>query len=548
MTGASVELARVRLAGMESSRLLVDVESLVVSAGEHIALVGSSGAGKTLISRFIAGVLPSGIRVLSGVVKIAAVLTESARTNTHENKVTMIPQMAIASLPPLISALDMVVDTLRWSLGLNQQTAVDKAVTLLERVGIDRSAFMRRPHELSGGMAQRVVLAAALATEPSVLILDEPTSGLDPIAEAGFVELIRDILDKENLTFILVTHAVYLAAHLCHRGIVVKGGHIVAQGDLRNLAKEHKDCYVANLLADLLPTPQQPIKEKRSSHDRPRKKVAVFSARNISVQFDKGIFSSRSVQVLHNVSLEIQAASSVGLIGPSGAGKSTFALVCAGLLRPKSGSVFHENIEIFRVKKTLFSSKPSPVQMVFQNSYTSLNPTRTMGSWLSLLLNLQKKRTNSTSMSIHDLLSLFDIKPELLDAFPGQLSGGECQRAALAAAIAAGAKLIILDEPLSMLDPIAYHSLIGCMKNVQAKTGCSYLVITHDLTLAEKLCDEIVVMSQGRIVETGLSMQVLSKPTHNVSRALIQNWHILHTFPKAPSGDDVLLSKDDNIS
>lgn len=250
--------------------------------------------------------------------------------------------------------------------------------------------------------------------------------------------------------------------------------------------------------------------------------IPVLEAKNIRVEYRVGVPWLHRIVALDDVSLSLCEGTSVGVIGPSGSGKTTLALACAGLLRPSQGQVLHEGLDAYERWTRRATRGPLPVQMVFQNPFAALNPRRTIGAWLAKIFRLRNDQQWNKGQIPEDCLTMVNLPPTVSSAFPGQLSGGECQRACIAACIAAGARALILDEPLSMLDPIASEEVLDRLLTLQRSQGWAYLVVTHDLWVVSKLCQEVLVLSEGRVTEQGTVTTVLEKPQHPVARQLVE--------------------------
>ena len=315
---------------------------------------------------------------------------------------------------------------------------------------------------------------------------------------------------------------------------MLRAGEIYYDGSLSSLALT-KDAYLRRLLNPVgVPArpkvqhgPTTPTHGGLDQTPEVPSPPPVVELQTVSVSFPLDSAPGRHIQVLHDVSVTVWRRESVALIGTSGAGKSTLGLVAAGVLRPTAGRVLHSGSDVRCAK----AGRPSPVQMVFQNPFQALNPKRTLRSWLTQVL---AHRRGASALSLHDYLDLAHFPSSRLDRLPGQLSGGECQRACIASALAAGARAIILDEPVTMLDSIARQVVRDSLLDLLKSTDLALMLITHDVTLAEELCSRVLVMHDGRIIEAGAAEQVFSRPRHPLTEQLLQCWS-LKASPPSPA-------------
>ncbi len=503
------------LVGRESGRVLLDHISLNLSPGQHVGTIGPSGAGKTLLARSLIGLLPFGVVLKEGRVHSSSGEDSDGESSSGRRLASMVPQTPLNALSPTIPALRLVADVLQWSHGYDKDAAQSHAMDLLREVRIDAQSYHKRPHQLSGGMAMRVAIAAALATRPWFLVLDEPSSGLDPIVRRELADLLLNVADQAGTTLVVVTHDLWMVSYLCKRVVVVEHGRIVADGDLGELSATRIG-RIAHEQARGVRTPlAQASTPSLPQHDA----APVLRLRGVSVEYRVAGSLRRRVRALSDVSLTLRAGESVGVIGPSGAGKSTLALVAAGLLRPTHGTVTRSTHGA--LSESARRSSHAATRMVFQNPFATVNPRHTIGRWLSRILT-QGRCSRKRRRSVAELLDVVGLPEAVRDARPAQLSGGQCQRAVIAACLASDVDLLVMDEPVSMLDPVARDEVIGVLSELRRIQCWSYLLVSHDISPVTRLCDHLIVLSEGGVVEHGPLDKVLASPRHELTWQLLE--------------------------
>ena len=483
----------------DGQRVLLDTISLSVEPGERVAVVGASGAGKTLLGRSIVRDLPEGVRPKSGSVQLDTV--NGRREQNAEPLLggrgwaTMVPQIGSSAIPPLARVGSLIRDVISWCPGCDQasEALTQECEQLLAAVGLGDTPNirLRRAHELSGGMAARVACAAALATRPSILVLDEPTSGLDPITRKAIASLLRSFNQLHGVSLILTTHDVWLATNLCERVLVLRGGKLVGSYQASEVEALPIESYAGRLFSPL----RKPTDIRRTSTSRARgdgDANAAVEAKEIKVVFRTGLWRGAATVALNGVSMAIPPGSALGVVGPSGSGKSTLALTCAGLLRPNTGHVMHEGLDVYE-RSGRRRTSDQLVQMVFQNPFAALNPCRTIGDSIAVMLRRRKGDAAARAGGTRAYLDLVRLPSAVSTEVPGRLSGGECQRACIAACLAAGARTLILDEPLNMLDPIVQEEIIELLASLREDQCLSYLLVSHDFALVSRLCEHVLL-------------------------------------------------------
>jgi|GEM_PF-1314946 len=441
----------------------------------------------------------------------------------------MVPQTPANALPPTVPALRLVTDVLHWSRGYEPGAARATATELLDEVGIHAESYYKRPHQLSGGMAMRVAIAAALATRPWFLVLDEPSSGLDPIVRRKLADLLLSVADQASITLVVVTHDLWMVNHLCERVIAVEQGRVAADGDPSQLASTR----IGRIAREHSEVARQMSSRAAASSAEHHDAEPVLTFEGVSVDYTAPGSVRRKVRALSDVSLALRAGQSVGVIGPSGAGKSTLALTAAGLLRPAMGAVIRNPTRPPHTHGR--RANDYGVRMVFQNPFATINPRYTVGRWLEKAIS-RDRRDGDLYHSVVELLQMVDLPDAVRHARPAQLSGGQCQRAVIAACLASGADVLVMDEPVSMLDPVARDEVIAVLRELRQRQRWSYLLVSHDILSIMQLCEFLVVLDRGCVVECGPLDRIVACPQRDITRRLMEAYYAPTRHHAATSG------------
>ena len=511
----------------ERSRLttVVDGVSLSLRAGEALGIVGESGSGKSTLARAMLGFLRSGARFVGGSVRLEGVELVGADAATlaslRGRRVAMVPQNPLSSLTYHLPVGAQVIEVLRTRAGLGRTAARMRMLELFERTGLpDPVVIARRyPHQLSGGQRQRVVIASALACRPALLVMDEPTTALDKTTEAQVLELVASLRRDGDTALVLVTHDLNVVARVCERVLVMKSGRIVEQGDTDRVFSSPQTLYGRELLGAVL---------RIDSAHAPPLPVTGDSL----LQLERLVFSwqGRSwlwrrragARVLDDISLSVRRGEVLGVIGESGSGKTTLGMAVAGLLQPQEGRILLDGEALARRVERRTHEQRRRVQMVFQDPLSSLNPRHTVGRTLMRPLRLFQGLDGTVARQrAVALLAALGLDAELLARYPRQLSGGQQQRVAVARAFAAAPQLLICDEITSALDATVQAQLLAQLIAMQRRDGVAVLLITHDLSVIWKMAPRVVVIQRGRIVETGVTDDVLLRPAHPYTASLV---------------------------
>jgi peptide/nickel transport system ATP-binding protein len=534
---------------------------LLVSKGETVAIVGESGSGKSVTSYAVMRILDRAGRIAEGTVTFSgqnlAALPEHEMRNLRGREISMIFQNPRAALNPIRKVGLQIEDVLREHVQASSMNARERAVAALERVRIANPAerYHAYPFELSGGMCQRVVIAMALACQPQLLIADEPTTGLDVTTQKAVMELIVELTRERGMSTILITHDLGVAAAYCDRVIVMEKGLVVEAAPSSQIFKSPGHAYTKRLmratprpgigLRDLMPEDQ--IRIEANPKTAPAANADLPAARDKPLLAVEGLIktyskssqttllqrlkgrgkeeSSDSFNAVDGISFEISRGESVGLVGESGCGKSTTSMMVMRLIDASAGRITFDGSDIGALTARTFAGSEfrHRIQMVFQDPTESLNPRFTAARAISdPLMRLGGSLTATAIRSrVAELAAQVGLPVDLLDRFPHQLSGGQKARVGIARAIALNPDLVILDEPTAALDVSVQAVVLNLLRDLKDQLGMSYLFVSHDLNVVRLLCDRVIVMKGGRIVEQGATETVMTAPQTDYTRELL---------------------------
>jgi ABC-type glutathione transport system ATPase component len=442
------------------------------------------------------------------------------------NEVSMVFQSAMNALNPVMTVSAQIVDVLTTHTTLTRKDAHARALELLELVGIEGARARAYPHQLSGGMRQRAVIAIALALEPDLLIMDEPTTALDVVVQQEIIQEIRDLQARLGFAILFITHDLSLMVEISRRIGVMRGGRLVETGDSTAVYRQPAHPYTKQLV-EAFPAMRRAVPHV-SGVGHPavgRAETPVVRLRRLSKVFRGGGPLHRSeVVAVRDVDLDVARGEILALVGESGSGKSTLARMLARLELPSSGSIQINGMDVLASKGRAATLRyRGDVQMVFQDPFGSLNPAHRVRHFLDRPLALHRRDLDASGRldQMRALMSSVELDPELLDRYPHELSGGQRQRVAIARALAADPRVILADEPTSMLDVSIRMGVLNLMKRLRDERGISILYITHDLASARYLADTTIVMLRGSLVEGGRSDEVMDHPRHPYTRLLL---------------------------
>ncbi|MEZ5890183.1 MAG: ABC transporter ATP-binding protein [Xanthobacteraceae bacterium] len=533
----------------------VEQVDLTVAKGETVGIVGESGSGKSVTSYAVMRILDRAGRIADGAMMFSGVdvrhASERAMRDLRGREMSMIFQNPRAALNPIRKVGHQIEDVLLQHVQAAPSDAREKAIAMLDQVRIARpeERYHAYPFELSGGMCQRVVIALALACRPQLLIADEPTTGLDVTTQKAVMELVVDLTRERGMSTILITHDLGLAAAYCDRVVVMQKGRVVETAPSTEIFKAPEHPYTRRLmratprigvtLRDLLPPDavlpdSKPTAAAARVADEPLlvvDKLIKEYPRNAMSRTLASLFRRRdkaedaAFRAVDGISFDVKRGESVGLVGESGCGKSTTSMMVMRLLDKTGGTITFDGRDIGEVPAKDFARSPlrGRIQMVFQDPTDSLNPRFTAGRAIAdPILRLGTVRgARAVRGRCEELAHQVGLPVELLDRFPHQLSGGQKARVGIARAIALGPELLILDEPTAALDVSVQAIVLNLLQDLKTALGMSYLFVSHDLNVVRLLCDRVIVMRAGKIVEQGETTQVLNAPQSDYTRELL---------------------------
>jgi peptide/nickel transport system ATP-binding protein len=518
---------------------------LEIGEGEVLALVGESGSGKSVTAAAILGLLPRNARVTAGSVRFRGtelVGLPERRLNAHRGSgIGMIFQNPVTSLDPSFVIGGQLGDTARLHLGVSRAEAARVAGTWLERVGIpDPDRVLRSyPHELSGGMRQRVMIALAALSGPDLLVADEPTTALDATVQKQILDLLLGLSAETGTAVLLITHDFGVVAHTGSRVAVMREGAIVEAGETRRVLDAPSHPYTRSLIGSVPeigrgrpgPGGRPPVarQARGTPSDGPSSDEAILELRGVSKEFGLGGLGTgrhrTTVRAVGDVSLSVRRGETFGLIGESGSGKSTLARLSGALLRPTTGSVLFDGADVTAADARGRRALRRRFQYVFQDAATALNPRLKVGDQIARpLVRLGKAagRKEAAGLTAR-ALELVGLHAAHADRYPREFSGGQRQRVSIARAIALEPDLLVLDEPTSALDVSTQASILDLLFDLKDELGLTYLFIGHDLAVIESVCDRIGVMRHGSLVETFLVDGLFAEDRHPATRALLDS-------------------------
>jgi peptide/nickel transport system ATP-binding protein len=527
----SVSGLTVGVSGEEGEREVVSDFSFALAPGETLCIAGESGSGKSMTALAIMGLLPKpAARITSGSIRLGdtdlATLGEAEMRSIRGDRIAMIFQEPMTSLNPVLSIERQLIEAIEAHTELSRGEARRCALEALRAVRIPEPERRLRqyPHELSGGMRQRVMIAMALALKPDILIADEPTTALDVTVQGEVLELLRDLQRQQGTGVILITHDMGVVAEMADRVIVMRNGLKVEEGSAVDLFAKPRADYTRQLLA-AVPRIGSGT-GRQATRNSPMKPAPVVAVRDLLVHYDlHGGFLGRidrRVHAVDGISLSIGPTETLSLVGESGCGKSTTAKAIAGLV-PYSGEIEIAGRNFARVARDGRQAVRRDVQMVFQDPYASLDPRMSVGDLVTEPLvvhgigSWQERRER-----VAHLFERVGLSPDHMTRFPHEFSGGQRQRICIARALALRPKLIIADESVSALDVSVRARVLTLLRELQEEFGVAYLFISHDMAVVENISDRVAVMYLGQIVEMGTRDQVFSDPRHAYTRRLIE--------------------------
>ena len=527
-------------AGYGGTTVIEDI-SLRLGAGEVLGIVGESGSGKSTLLKAIAQIRGLSTEIQSGSVsfdtKNLAVLSEGEQRRLRGEEIAMVFQYAGASLNPTRRIGTQLVETMRAHTDLSREEIYARATEVFGGMGFTepRRILSAYPFELSGGMAQRAAIALAVILRPQLLLADEPTSALDATIQLQVLDELRALKERTGTAILLITHNIGVVRHIADRVVVMCKGKIVEQGNALEVLGNPQHPYTRELLAavpkmsaathtdcdrmehmHVTQTASAITEEKDISGNED----TFLRFENISMHFDD---AAGRVQAIDNISLSLARRELLGIVGESGSGKSTVAKLLTGLHLPTGGNILLDGKDITHTRGKERRALYTRIQMVFQDAPGSFNPRRTIGAMIGeTICRLCTPDERDTKRRVAELLAEVGLPAAYADRYPHEMSGGECQRAAIARAMAVHPEILVCDEATSALDVSVQAKIISLLLHLQREHGMSLLFISHDLPLVSSIADRVLIMQNGRIVEQGETSRVLREPSEDYTRNLLR--------------------------
>ena len=506
--------------------------SFQVEQGEIFGLVGESGSGKSTVVQALIRTLPPPAVITGGEViidKIDVLSLSAIEVKKYRWKqISIVMQSALNALNPVMTVEDQIKDVLEIHKNITGIKADEKVEQLLRLVDVSKENAKSYPHQLSGGMRQRIVIAIALALTPPLIIMDEPTTALDVIVEREILSKIIQLRKELDFSILFITHDLNLLLEFADRIAIMKDGEMIEMNTVEKIKNGGKHSYTKKLIG-ALPSASGP--RQKNLLPKPKKlnfsKTPILEVQNLSKTFQgSGLFAKSEVEVVKNVNFEVFQGEIVALVGESGSGKSTIARLISRLIRPTSGNILLDgrNTRISEARKVPLEYRKA-VQMVFQDPFASLNSVHTVYHHLSRPLtrqNLYNKKT--ISKMINQNLEEVGLSPgkDFAKKFPHEMSGGERQRVAIARALCIEPQIIIADEPTSMLDVSIRMEILEIFAKLRIEKNLTIIFITHDLASARYLADRILVLSKGTLVEQNKAEDLIKNPESSYTKKLVR--------------------------
>ncbi len=530
--------------------------NFTLERGEILGIVGESGSGKSTIANAIINLIDPPGQITEGTIKIdnkELQNNEEIIQKIRGKKIGFVFQDPQTSLNPLFKIKDQLIETIQTHLNLSYDEALKKSINLLEEVGIENATkrIEDYPHQFSGGMRQRVVIALAISCEPDLIIADEPTTALDVSIQYQILELLKELTKKRNLGVIIITHDMGVIAETTDKVIVMRHGLIVEQGNTKDLLTQPQSTEARSLVISVPPTNKKIDRFKLIGPDgseitsssanltkniiktwgvRKNTNKKLLNVKNITKIFDDQSITygkkidEKSLKAVNEVSFELFEGETLGLVGESGSGKSTIAKIITGLVRPTLGELEYNSLSLYNSKRRYQIDKSrGQIQMIFQDPYSSLNPRFKVKDIIAEPIKFFQKSIsrNDLEQNVNDLIDIVGMTRKSLDRYPHEFSGGQRQRISIARALATRPRLLICDEPTSALDVSIQAQILNLLKDIQDELHLTMLFISHDLPVIRQMCNRIIVLKNGAICETNETETLFNEPSHQYTKQLI---------------------------
>jgi peptide/nickel transport system ATP-binding protein len=509
--------------GADRLRAVTDV-SFDMSRGELLCLVGESGSGKSIAAHAVMGLLPANVRVTGGRVQFRGEelldASPARRRQLRGEQMSMIFQEPMTALNPVMSCGTQIDELLQQHSSVSAAARRARVLEMLERVRLPdvERIFMAYPHQLSGGQRQRIMIAMATILRPALLIADEPTTALDVVTQGEILRLIRELQREHDTAVLFITHDFGVVAEIADSIAVLQSGAVVESGSAQRVLASPSHSYTRMLLESVPGfTPRKAAMDADS--------VVLLRTNGLTKVFESGgwFWRHRRVVAANRVDMEVRRGETLGIVGESGSGKSTVARLTAKLLAASSGTIHLGNDDVTHAGAGATREFRRKVQVVFQDPYRSLNPRRTAGAAITEgLLNFGATRSQARTRA-GELMEMVKLSPSALTRYPHEFSGGQRQRICIARALAVGPELLIADEAVSALDVSVQAQMLTLFEELRQRFQLTLIFITHDLRVAAQICNSVMVIKEGRVVEYGPTMRVFQNPQHDYTRTMLES-------------------------
>ena len=502
--------------------------SFEVRPGETLGIVGESGSGKSVTARSIMRLLPTPpASINNGEIWFAgtnlAEYSEKEMEGIRGKDIGMIFQDPMTSLNPTMKIGEQISESLSKHLQLSRQASRQQALDMLKLVGIRHAElrYHQYPHEFSGGMRQRVMIAIALACRPALLIADEPTTALDVTIQAQILSLMKSMQERFETSIILITHDLGVVAGMCDRVLVMKDGEIVERGTTEQIFEHARHPYTLKLLNSLPRLDEQKVPKRAATILSGSAARPLIEVKGLKQYFDLG--KGRVLKAVNDISFHIHEGETLGVVGESGSGKSTTGRAILRLHQPTGGEVLYQGMSVNHLSSKEMKTMRRYMQMIFQDPYASLSPRLKIADIIGEALDVHRLVGSRAERKkrIEELLDLVGLDPIFAERYPHEFSGGQRQRIGIARALAVDPKFIVCDEPLSALDVSIQAQVVGLLEDLQQRLGLTYLFIAHDLSMVKRISDRVAVMYMGKIVELAESEELYANPQHAYTKSLL---------------------------